>query len=286
MRAPRACVPIQRPGVAPQVQPGQRPARRHQHRSAARAVLASSRPHHAHQGTAAPQPAAPVRGGWGGGQGAAQDCRPAASRLTSRRPGWHAGVQQQPRLHTRDGACQHVSCSTRCSARGWLLAPWQAPSIPPAPPPPPRAAPDNPDRACSAPQDAPDAADVTTTLKRVDVASLRACAGDMVRHGAALHDALAAEGVVGEARARALDCQPAALQVEASIAEAAAQVREPSRGGGRSSPRLKLLRASSASASWVPRLPVGQRVHIGQRPQPPAVGPAPHPHRWRTPCTS
>lgn len=67
-----------------------------------------------------------------------------------------------------------------------------------------------------------ESSDVGTALKLLDVGPIKAAAGEIVRAGAALHEALGGEATNRDARARALAALPGADEVEAAINEALA----------------------------------------------------------------
>jgi hypothetical protein len=71
-------------------------------------------------------------------------------------------------------------------------------------------------------QDVVESSDVGTALKLLDVDPIKAAAGEIVRAGAALHEALGGEATNRDARARALAALPGADEVEAAITEALA----------------------------------------------------------------
>ncbi len=80
---------------------------------------------------------------------------------------------------------------------------------------------------CLTLQDLPEPADLSMSLKGMDARAIKACAGEIVRAGAALHDALAAERDLRDARARALAEHYDAEYVERAIGESVAQVGIP-----------------------------------------------------------
>lgn len=79
-------------------------------------------------------------------------------------------------------------------------------------------------------QDAADTSDMGAVLRSLDMRAAKGLAADMVRAGAALYDALAAEPALRDARARALAGSQDPDHIERCISEAAAGVEEALRG--------------------------------------------------------
>eukprot|EP00877_Chromochloris_zofingiensis_P002789 jgi/Chrzof1/12510/Cz06g36260.t1 len=73
-------------------------------------------------------------------------------------------------------------------------------------------------------EDSADVSDITSSLKQLDARSMKACAAEIVRAGAALHDALGSEAQLRDARSRALAGTLEGEYVERSIGEAIAGV--------------------------------------------------------------